>query len=49
MVNEARVINFLANTLALLAVVAMIAGFVVWLIQRPYFSITQIKIEPMEL
>jgi cell division protein FtsQ len=48
MVNEARVINFLANMLALLAVVAMIAGFVVWLVQRPYFSITQIKIEPME-
>ncbi|MAK55655.1 MAG: cell division protein FtsQ [Pusillimonas sp.] len=47
MLNEARVINFLANTLALLAVLALIAGFIVWLIQRPYFSITQIKIEPM--
>jgi len=46
--NEARLTNFIANLLALLAVLAMVAGVVVWVIQRPYFSIAQIQIEPMD-
>ena len=45
--NDARLVNFLANTLALLAVLAMVAGVVVWIAQRPYFSIAQVQIKPM--
>ncbi|NYT62441.1 FtsQ-type POTRA domain-containing protein [Alcaligenaceae bacterium] len=48
MFSDARLTNFIANTLALLAVLAMLAGVVVWVAQRPYFSIAQIKIEPMQ-
>jgi cell division protein FtsQ len=36
--NEARTINRLANTLMVLAVLAMLAGGVYWLIQRPMFA-----------
>lgn len=48
MFSDARLTNFIANTLALLAVLAMLAGGVVWIAQRPYFSIAQIHIEPMQ-
>lgn len=48
MINDARIINFVANSLTLLAVLAMLLGVVVWLIQRPYFSIAQIRIAPMQ-
>jgi cell division protein FtsQ len=44
--NEARTINRLANTLMVLAVLAMLAGGVYWLIQRPMFALTAIEIEP---
>ncbi len=44
--NEARTINRLANTLAVLAVLAMLAGGVYWLIQRPFFMVRAIEIEP---
>ncbi len=44
--NEARTINRLANTLMVLAVLAMLAGGVYWLIQRPIFALTAIEIEP---
>jgi cell division protein FtsQ len=45
--NDARLTNFIANTLALLAVLAMIVGVVIWIGQRPYFSISRIEIEPI--
>lgn len=48
MFNDARLTNFIANTLALLAVLAMIASVVVWVAQRPYFAIAQIQIEPLQ-
>lgn len=48
MINDARIINFVANSLALLAVLAMLVGVVVWVIQRPYFAIERIRIEPMQ-
>lgn len=44
--NEARTINRLANTLAVLAVLAMLAGGVYWLIQRPFFMLRTVEIEP---
>src|SRR5690606_22158407 len=47
-INDARIINFVANSLALLAVLAMLVGVVVWVIQRPYFAIERIQIEPMQ-
>jgi cell division protein FtsQ len=46
--NDARLTNFIANSLALLAVMAMIAGVIFWIVQRPYFAIAQIQIEPMQ-
>ncbi|MGE4124980.1 MAG: cell division protein FtsQ/DivIB [Pusillimonas sp.] len=46
-VSDARLLNFLANTLALLAVLAMVAGVVVWVAQRPYFAISRVQIKPM--
>ena len=45
--NEARTINRLANTLAVLAVLAMLAGGIYWLIQRPQFELQAIEIEPV--
>jgi cell division protein FtsQ len=45
--NEARTINRLANTLAVLAVLAMLAGGIYWLIQRPLFDLQAIEIEPV--
>src|SRR5690606_3889200 len=48
LVNDARIINFVANTLALLAVLAMLVGVVVWLVHRPYFNIERIQIEAMQ-
>ena len=48
MFNDARLTNFIANTLALLAVLAMIASVIVWVAQRPYFTITQVQIEPIQ-
>ena len=44
--NEARTINRLANTLAVLAVLAMLAGGIYWLMQRPVFNLRMIEIEP---
>jgi cell division protein FtsQ len=44
--NEARTINRLANTLMVLAVLAMLAGGIYWLIQRPQFELQAIEIEP---
>jgi cell division protein FtsQ len=44
--SEARIINRLANTLAVMAVLAMLAGGVFWLINRPFFQLSVIEIEP---
>jgi cell division protein FtsQ len=44
--SEARIINRLANTIAVLAVLAMLAGCVFWLINRPIFRVQTIEIEP---
>ena len=48
MFNHARFVNFIANTLAVLAVLAMFAGAVFWVVQHPYFSIKRIQIEAVE-
>ncbi|HUH60524.1 MAG TPA: cell division protein FtsQ/DivIB [Candidimonas sp.] len=48
MFSDARLTNFIANTLALLAVLALLSGAVVWVAQRPYFAIAQIQVEPMQ-
>ncbi len=48
MFSDPRLTNFIANTLALLAVLAMVVGVVVWIAQRPYFQIAQIRIAPMQ-
>ena len=44
--NEARTINRLANTLAVMAVLAVLAGCVYWVMQRPMFSLQAIELEP---
>ena len=44
--NEARTINRLANTLAVLAVLAMLAGGIYWFIQLPMFMLKVVEIEP---
>ncbi|TKR57029.1 FtsQ-type POTRA domain-containing protein [Allopusillimonas ginsengisoli] len=48
MFSDARLTNFIANTLALLAVFALLAGIVAWVAQRPYFAISRLQIEPVE-
>ncbi|WP_353172244.1 cell division protein FtsQ/DivIB [Paracandidimonas soli] len=48
MLNDARLVNFFANTLALLALLAMVAGVIVWVAQRPFFAISRIQIEPLD-
>lgn len=48
MFSDARLTNFIANTLALLAVLALLVGAVVWIAQRPYFSIEKIQIAPTQ-
>lgn len=45
--NDARTTNLIANTLAVLAVLAMLAGCVVWLANRPYFHVAAIELEPV--
>lgn len=47
MFHDARLVNFIANTLALLALLAMVAGVVVWVAQRPFFAVAQVQIEPL--
>jgi len=43
--NDARTTNLIANTLAVLAVVAMLAACVVWVAHRPYFTLSSIELE----
>ncbi|MFA7438515.1 cell division protein FtsQ/DivIB [Castellaniella sp.] len=47
MLLEARLVNLLANLLALAAVLSMVAGVVFWIIRRPYFEIRRLEITPM--
>jgi cell division protein FtsQ len=44
---EARLTNLIANLLALLAVLAIVAGALMWTIRRPYFAIKRIEIAPL--
>jgi len=46
--SDPRLTNFIANALALLAVLAMLAAVVIWVVQRPYFAISRIQIEPIQ-
>lgn len=48
MFQDARLINFIANTLALLAVAALLVGAVIWIAQRPYFAISSLRLAPAE-
>lgn len=48
MFSDPRLTNFIANALALLAVLAMLAAVVIWVVQRPYFAISRIQIEPIQ-
>lgn len=48
MFQDARLINFIANSLALLAVGALLLGVAVWVAQRPYFAITTLRLLPAE-
>ena len=45
--NEARTINRLANTLAVMAVLAVLVGCLYWVMQRPMFSLQAIELEPI--
>ena len=45
--NDARTINLIANTLAVLTVLAMLVTGVVWIGQRPVFTLSAIELEPM--
>jgi len=44
--NDARTINRIANTLAVLAALVLLATGVGWLAQRPMFTLTAIELEP---
>jgi len=46
--QDARLINFIANSLAVLAVAALLIGAVYWVAQRPYFVISSLRLQPAE-
>ncbi|GAA5235895.1 FtsQ-type POTRA domain-containing protein [Verticiella sediminum] len=46
--NNARFINFVANLLTVLALSALAVGGLVWLMQRPVFTIAQVEVHPAE-
>ena len=43
--NDARSINLIANTLAVLAVLAMVAAWLILVGQRPYFAVQALELE----
>ncbi|NLY26409.1 MAG: FtsQ-type POTRA domain-containing protein [Alcaligenaceae bacterium] len=45
---DPRLTNLIANALAVLAVLALVAGAFAWVTQRPYFAISTLHIEPLE-
>lgn len=46
--NDARFLNVIANTLAVLAALALLVAGVAWLVQRPVFALGAIQLEPVE-
>lgn len=48
MLHDARLINLIANSLALLAVIALLVAAVVWVAQRPYFAISTLTLAQVE-
>lgn len=48
MFQDARLINFIANSLAVLAVAALLLGAIYWVAQRPYFTISSIRLAAAE-
>ena len=44
--NDARTTNLIANTLAVLAVVAIVIAGLVWMAHRPYFLLSSIELVP---
>jgi cell division protein FtsQ len=44
--NEARIINATANLLMVLAVLALLAGALLWVVRLPTFDIKRIVIAP---
>lgn len=46
--NDARTTNLLANTLAVLAVLVILASGVIWLAKRPFFNIAEIDLAPVQ-
>lgn len=46
--NNARFINLVANALTVLALTALVLGGLVWLGQRPVFTLSNITVEPLE-
>lgn len=47
MFADARLTNFIANVLAVLAVSAILVSVVVWAIRRPYFVVQRVEIEAL--
>ena len=48
MLNDARLLNVIANTLTVVAVLALLGGALAWLAQRPYFAVTRVHLEPLQ-
>ncbi|MGG4776191.1 FtsQ-type POTRA domain-containing protein [Alcaligenaceae bacterium 429] len=48
MFADARLTNFVANVLALLAVAAIVVAVVIWSVRRPYFVIKTVQIEAVQ-
>lgn len=48
MLNDARLMNLIANLLMTLVILAVLAGMVAWIVNRPYFTITQVRIAPAQ-
>ncbi len=47
MFNDARLTGLIANTLSVLAVLALLAGLAVWVAKRPAFAITRLYLQPL--
>ncbi len=47
MLNDARLLNFIANTLTVVAVLVLMGGALAWVAQRPYFAVTRVHLEPL--
>lgn len=47
MFADARLTNFIANVLAVLAVSALLVSAVLWVIRRPYFAVQRVQIEAL--